>query len=103
MGDSGRCRQRLPAMGAGLYRALGTCLWARPLALRHAVGTGADVVRRRAQLLAENALRRQQLLVRRRSVPRPVVPRADRAVLVSLAGRIRAWRRALLRVLLNDD
>jgi len=98
VGDSGRCRQRLLEMGAGLYRALGACLWARPLALTHAVGTGADVVRSRAQLRAENALLRQQLLVRRRSVPRPVVTRADRAVLVLLAGRIRAWRRALLLV-----
>ena len=37
----------------------------------HAAGTGADLLRSRAQLLAENALLRQQLLVLRRSVKRP--------------------------------
>jgi len=56
------------------------------------------MVRSRAQLRTENALLRQQLLVLRRSVPRPVVTPADRAVLVLLAGRVRAWRQALLLV-----
>jgi putative transposase len=56
------------------------------------------VVRSRAQLLAENALLRQQLLVLRRSVKRPAVTWADRALLVLLAGRVRAWRQALLLV-----
>jgi hypothetical protein len=55
-----------------------------------------DLVRSRAQLLAESALLRQQLLVLRRSVTRPAVTRADRALLVLLAGRVRAGRRALL-------
>ena len=59
-------------------------------------GTGADLAGGRAQLLAENALLRQQLLALRRSVKRPVVTPADRALLVLLAGRVRAWRGALL-------
>ena len=47
-------------------------------------------------MLAENAFLRQQLIVLRRGVTRPVVPRTDRALLVLLAGRVRAWRQALL-------
>jgi transposase InsO family protein len=68
------------------------------VALAHVTGTGRDVVRGRAQLLAENALLRQQLLVLRRTVKRPVLTPADRALLVLLAGRVRAWRQALLIV-----
>ncbi|HEU5329971.1 MAG TPA: hypothetical protein VFU78_17920, partial [Thermomicrobiales bacterium] len=64
----------------------------------HAAATGGDLVRSRAQLLAESALLRQQLLVLRRSVTRPAVTRADRALLVLLAGRVRAGRRALLLI-----
>jgi putative transposase len=52
-------------------------------------------LRSRAQLLAENALLRQQLLVLRRRVTRPAVTTMDRAL---LAGRVRAWRQALLIV-----
>ncbi len=98
MGFLGRCRHRLLAIGAGLRHALGARRWARPLAMTHATGTGADLVRSRAQLLAENALLRQQLLVLRRSVKRPDVRPADRALLVLLAGRVRAWREALLLI-----
>jgi hypothetical protein len=36
--------------------------------------------------------------VLRRSVPRPVVTHTDRLVLVLLAGRVRAWRQALLLI-----
>ena len=64
----------------------------------HAAGTGADFARSRAQLIAENALLRQQLLVLRRCVARPTVTKADRALLVLLASRVRAWRQALLLV-----
>src|ERR687886_1298009 len=72
--------------------------WPRPAAAAQVAGTGADLLRSRAQLLAENALLRQQLLVLRRSVKRPVLTRTDRALLVLLAGRVRAWRQALLIV-----
>jgi hypothetical protein len=98
LGFIGRCRRRLLAMGAGLRRALGACLWVRPLAMTHATGTGADLARSRAQLLTENALLRQQLIILRRSVKRPAVTTTDRALLVLLAGRVRTWRQALLVV-----
>jgi transposase InsO family protein len=51
-------------------------------------------VRGQTQLLAENVLLRYQLIVLRRSVKRPATTPADRALLVLLAGRIRAWRHA---------
>ena len=90
------CRRWLAGIVAGFRHALRGCLWAQPGVETHAAGTGADLVRSWAQLLAENALLRQQLLVLRRSVKRPAVTPADRTLLVLLAGRVRAWRPALL-------
>ena len=98
MGVIGRCRRRLLGIVAGVRRALGARLWTRPPAMTHATGTGTDVLRTRAQLLAEHALVRQQLLVLRRGVKRPVMTPTDRALLVLLAGRVRAWRQARLVV-----
>jgi putative transposase len=98
MGVIGRCRRRLRGLVAGVRRALAARLWPRPPALMHVMGTGTDLRRSRAQLLAENALLRQQLLVLRRGVTRPAMTRTDRALLVLLAGRVRAWRQALLVV-----
>ncbi len=66
--------------------------------MTHLAGTGTDLARTKRQLIAENALLRQQLLVLRRSAKRPAVTPADRALLVLLAGRIHAWRQALLIV-----
>ena len=55
-------------------------------------------MRSRAQLFAENALLRQQLLILRRGVKRPALTPTDRALLVLLAGRLRAWRHAVLLI-----
>ncbi len=55
-------------------------------------------MRSRTQLLAENALLRQQLLVLRCGIARPTMTPADRVLLVLLASRVRAWRQALLLV-----
>jgi transposase InsO family protein len=62
------------------------------------VGTLADLPRSKPQLIAENALLRQQLLILRRSAKRPRCAPADRALLVFLASRLPAWRHALLIV-----
>ena len=70
----------------------------KPAAPTPAAGTLADLVRSRPELVAENALLRQQLLVLRRSVKRPRCTAADRALLVLLASRLRTWRSALLLV-----
>lgn len=66
--------------------------------MAHVSGTGVDLARSRTQLLAEHALLRQQLLVLRRAVARPALTPADRALLVLLVGRVRAWRQVLLIV-----
>lgn len=92
------CRRGWTGIVAGARRALRAWLWARPVAGTHAAGTGGDLWRSRRQLLAENVLLRQQLLVLRRGGSHPVVTPADRALLVLLAGRVRAWQQALLIV-----
>ncbi|CAA9544844.1 MAG: Mobile element protein, partial [uncultured Thermomicrobiales bacterium] len=92
-----RCRQRLARIVAVIRHAFRGYVWVRPAAA-HAAGTGTDLLRSRAQLLAENALLRHQVLVLRRNVKRPAVTATDRALLVLLAGRVRAWREALLVV-----
>jgi len=91
-------RSRLTTIVAGFRHALRACLWARPAVATHAPGIAGDLLCSRAQLLAENALLRQQLLVLRGSVKRPAATPVDRALLVLLAGRVRAWRQSLLIV-----
>jgi hypothetical protein len=54
-----RCRRQLTEFVAGVRLALRTRLWTRPAVVTHATGTGADLLRSRAQLLAENAFLRQ--------------------------------------------
>src|SRR5918911_1443786 len=62
------------------------------------LGTATDLLRGKPELVAENALLRQQLIVLARSAKRPPITRSDRALLVLLASRVRAWRQALLIV-----
>ena len=62
------------------------------------LGAAVDLVRSKEELVAENALLRQQLLVLVRSTRRPHLSGADRALLVVLASRARAWRQALVIV-----
>jgi putative transposase len=58
----------------------------------------ADLARGKPELIAENALLRQQLIVLGRTTKRPRLTPGDRALLVLLATRIRTWRNALLIV-----
>jgi len=62
------------------------------------VGTLADLTRGKAELLAENALLRQQLIILRRQVKRPVGRKTDRLFLVLLARMARTWKQALFLV-----
>src|SRR5439155_22317806 len=71
---------------------------AKPTAPRLVAGTLADLLRSKPELVAETAPLRQQLVVLRWSVKRPRCTPADRALLVLLASRVRAWRQALLIV-----
>ena len=70
----------------------------KPAAPVVVAGTLADLTRSKPALVAENALLRQQLLILRRSVKRPRCTPTDRTLLVLLAGRVHAWRHALLIV-----
>jgi len=58
----------------------------------------ADLGRSKSELIAENALLRQQLIILKRRVKRPPVTRADRILLVLLAKLVRTWQQALLIV-----
>jgi putative transposase len=71
---------------------------AKPAAPALVVGTLTDLMRSKPELVAENALLRQQLVVLNRSVKRPRCTPADRTLLVLLSSRVRAWRQALLSV-----
>jgi transposase InsO family protein len=86
--------------GRNLLHTLGQHLAAatRPARQTLLVDTLADLPRSKSQLIAENALLRQQLLILRRSVKRPRCTPADRALLVLLASRVPFWRQALLLV-----
>src|SRR5690349_5060716 len=58
----------------------------------------ADFGRSKSELLAENALLRQQLIILRRQVKRPPITRTDRVLLVLLARLVRAWKQAFIIV-----
>jgi putative transposase len=72
--------------------------WAQPLHTPLLLATAADVFRSKPQLVAENALLRQQLMILRRQIKRPVYGKTDRLLLVLLASMVRAWKQALFLV-----
>ncbi len=72
--------------------------WTKPFSASLLLGTSADLLRSKAQLVAENALLRQQLIILRRQVKRPTCTNADRRVLVLLARVVRTWKQALFIV-----
>src|SRR6266446_2565714 len=72
--------------------------WTRPLNTSLLLGALADLARGKSELVAENALLRQQLIILRRQSKRPVCSKRDRILLVLLAKAVRAWRQALLIV-----
>ncbi len=74
---------RLRAMRTRLSR------WAKPATGALIPGVVADLARSKPELVAENALLRQQLVVLRRTVKRPACTRLDRVLLVLLASRLR--------------
>ena len=72
--------------------------WTRPLNTSLLLGTIADLGRSKSELMAANALLRQQLIMLKRHVKRPTCTRADRLLLVFLARMVRAWKQALVIV-----
>ena len=69
--------------------------WTKPSTASLAAGALTDIMRSRADLIAENALLRQQLVVLRRQVKRPQLTNGDRIRLVLLARVTRYWQYAL--------
>ncbi len=86
-------------LAAALFIALGRALQRllRPARSAAGVGIGAawDLTRTRSELLAENALLRQQVILLRRSIRRPQVHHDDRLLLLILARLCRRWRDTL--------
>src|SRR5215831_15551842 len=72
--------------------------WTKPLSSTLPLGTLADLGRSKAELVAETALLRQQLIILRRQVKRPTFTRTDRMLLVLLARLVQTWHQALFIV-----
>ena len=72
--------------------------WTKPLRTSLPLATLTDLGRGKSELVAENALLRQQLIILKRKVKRPTFTRTDRLLLVLLARLVRTWQQALLIV-----
>ncbi len=72
--------------------------WTTPDTTSLLLGTLTDLARSRSELVAENALLRQQLIILRRQVKRAACTKTDRMLLVLLARMVRTWKQALLIV-----
>ena len=63
--------------------------WTKPFTSSLPFGTLADFGRSKAELVAENALLRQQLIILKRQVKRPPITGTDRLLLLLLARLVR--------------
>ena len=72
--------------------------WTKPDTNSLLLATLTDFARSKSELVAENALLRQQLIILRRQVKRPACTRTDRMLLVLLASIVRTWKQALFIV-----
>jgi len=72
--------------------------WTKPLTSSLPLQTLSDLGRSKSELVAENALLRQQLIILTRQVKRPACTNTDRVLLVLLARLVRTWQNALLIV-----
>src|SRR5438045_7524844 len=72
--------------------------WTKPLTSSLPLQTLADLGKSKSELVAENALLRQQLIILKRQVKRPACTKSDRMLLVFLARMVRTWKQALFLV-----
>jgi putative transposase len=72
--------------------------WTAPLTETVVGGAVGDATKSKPELIAENALLRQQLIVLRRQVKQVKLRGHERLLLVLLASKVHAWRQALLLV-----
>jgi len=77
--------------------------WTKPNTTSLLLGTLTDQARSKSELVAENALLRQQVIILRRQVKRPACTKKDRMLLVLLASMVRAWKQALFIVQEDDE
>jgi putative transposase len=89
------CLKRLIGMSVSILRTR-YVLWTTPLTSSLPLGTLADLARSKSELIAENALLRQQLIILRRQVKRPICTKRDRILLVLGARGVRAWKQTIL-------
>ena len=84
----------------GCWHALSSrfARWTKPIRSSLPLGTLTDLGRSKSELIAENALLRQQLVILKRQVKRPACTKTDRILLVLLARLVRAWQQTLLIV-----
>ena len=96
----GRVFIPLQRLSDGCLHALSSRLihWTKPLGTSLPLATLTDLGRSKSELIAENALLRQQLIVLKRQVKRPTFRRTARILLVLLARLVRTWRQALVIV-----
>jgi hypothetical protein len=87
---------RICAAAASVVRKVRRVVKEAPRPLPLLTGLVSDLTRSRNELLAENALLRQQLIVVRRQVECPRLLRHERAVTVALAAMTRTWRETVL-------
>ena len=93
------CLPRSSNESASASCAPRTCFaWIKPSTTSLVFGTLADLTRGKAELLAENALLRHQLIILRRQIKRPIYRKTDRVLLVLLARMVRTWKQALFLV-----
>jgi putative transposase len=72
--------------------------WVKPATTSLLLGTLADLAKGKSELIAENALLRQQLIILHRQIKRPVYQKTDRLLLVLLARMVRTWNQSLFLV-----
>jgi putative transposase len=72
--------------------------WTKPASATLVTAALSDLTRSRADLIAENAMLRQQLIVLKRQVKRPQLTNGDRIRLVLAARCSQFWQQALLIV-----
>ena len=83
------------ALFGALVRLVQRVLRPARSAVEVGIGAARDLTCTRSEVLAENALLRQQIIVLRRSIRRPRVHHDDRLFLLILARLCRRWRDAL--------
>ena len=89
------CLKRLVGTSVSVLRTR-FVQWTTPLTSSLLLGTLTDLTRSKPELMAENALLRQQLIILKRQVKRPACTKTDRILLVLLARAVRAWKQTLL-------